>query len=254
MFYLVGIGLQAEHISLEAQKTVKKCRKVFLDSYTNYFPSQQIKETEKLLKKKVTVLNRRQIEEGFTETLEEARKKNIAVLVPGNPLTATTHVQLLIEAKKLGVPFCFVPGISITDFLGWTGLDAYRFGRITTIVAPKENFSPESFFDVIQKNISANCHTLCLLEFDAEKNFALDIPTAIRLLESIGEKRGTPIIKDSVLVGMYGIAGKKQKIVSGKAGELKGIRSSVFPQSLVVCSELNEKEKEAIGALAGNGA
>jgi len=249
MFYLVSLGLKAEHLTVEAVKTIKKCRKVFFDSYTNYSTEEQLRELEKALKKKIIVLNRKDIEENFKPVLRDSKKQNIALLVLGNALTATTHVQLLLEAKRLGVKFSFIPGISITDFLGKAGLDAYRFGRITTIVAPKQNYSPESFYDVIEKNFFSNHHSLCLLEFDAEKNLVLGIPEAIKILEEIEKKRNSGIIKNSLLIGLYAIASKKEKIIPANAEKLKKLRQGIFPQCLIVCAKLTEKEREAVSEL-----
>ncbi len=250
MFYLVGIGQKPEHLTPEAMAAVKKCKKVFFDSYTNFMEKRMLKEFEKKLRKKIIVLDRKKIEEEFKPVILQAKKQNICLLVPGNPLTATTHVQLLIEAKNLNSHFSFVPGISITDYLPSTGLDSYRFGRITTIVAPKKNFAPESFFDAIEKNLSLNLHTLCLLEIDAEKNYFMAIPEAINILEKIAEKKQSNAIQGALLVGLYGVGGKRQKTVAGKASGLKKNTLRIFPQSLVVCARLNEKEREALELLA----
>ena len=250
MFFLIGIGLKAEHLTLEALATAKKCSKVFLESYTSQWPSWKASELEKLIGKQVTVLGRKHIEEHFTGTLEEAKSRDIALLVPGNPLTATTHVQLLLDAKNAGVAFSFVPGISITDFLGSTGLDAYRFGRIVTIVAPKENYEPESFYGMIEANKKLNVHTLCLLEFDAENGFFMRVQDAVKILEAIEAKKKKSVVKNSLLVGLYGVGGEEQKILAGNAIALKEHVSNAVPQSLIVCAELNEKEKEAVRELA----
>jgi diphthine synthase len=249
MFFLVGVGLGAKHLTAEAIDAVRQCEKVFLESYTNLLPEKDIAELEKIFGKRISVVGRKQVEENFSKTLSEAKGKNIALLVSGNPLTATTHIQLLIDAKRMGIKFSFVPGISIVNFLGFSGLDAYRFGRTTTIVAPKQNFSPESFFDVIQANQRLDYHTLCLFDYDAENNFYLNIAKAIEILENIDAKRKASIIRKSFLVGFCGVGGEKQRIVFGKASGLKKLELGVFPQCLVVCAKLNEKEEEALRVL-----
>jgi len=54
--------------------------------------------------------------------------KNIALLIIGNALTATTHTQILLEAKKLEIPFKVLLGVSVFDGALKSFLSPYNFG------------------------------------------------------------------------------------------------------------------------------
>lgn len=191
------------------------------------------------------------MEEGFSLLQKEAREKNIALLVFGNALTATTHVQLLLDAKQHGVQCKIIQGISVQNCLPETGLDAYKFGRIVTIVKPRENFAPESFFEQIEQNYSAGLHSLCLLDIESEKNYFMTASEALQILEKIAHKRNSKMLEEAQLVGLYALGAEKQKIKPGTLKELKLSSYAGFPQSLIVCGKLNEKEKEALVKLNG---
>lgn len=253
MFYLIGIGLKPLHLTLEAKEAIGKCGRVFLDTYTSKYSEGSLKELRGLVGKEIIELDRKAVEEGFHLLLREAKKssENIALLVFGNPLSATTHVQLLLDAKRLAVQAKVIAGISIYNFLGATGLDQYRFGRTCTIVAPQENYAPESFYDLIERNFENNLHTLCLLEFDAEHKRMMTVGEALAILQKIEKKRGKGILQKATLVGLFALGSSKEMVKV--ADLLKLLRSSyaLQPQSLVIAAPLTEKEKEAMEALHG---
>ena len=67
------------------------------------------------------------------EILELAKKSVVALLVVGDPLQATTHVDLQLQAIEAGVNCSVIHGVSITGLVtGAVGLSNYRFGRQTT--------------------------------------------------------------------------------------------------------------------------
>lgn len=253
MFYLIGIGLNPKQITLEAKQAIGACSKVFFERYTSCYSEGGIEELEGLCGKKFVELKREGVEQGFGLILKEAGQEDIALLVFGNPLNATTHVQLLLDAKKIGVKSKVLVGVSVFDLLGKSGLDVYKFGRVCTIVAPKENFAPESFFEVIEGNSRAGLHSLCLLDIDAEAGAMMSVSEALVLLEKIAKKRKSKILEDAVLVGLYGLGSAKEMVKAGKLQELKRSSYGAFPQSLVIAGKLNEKELEALRELAGLG-
>ncbi|MCD6434588.1 MAG: diphthine synthase [Candidatus Diapherotrites archaeon] len=253
MFYLIGTGLKPKHISLEALEAIKKCDKVYMESYTSGFSESNIEELEKLIGKKIILLTRSEVEgQKAIKIIEDSKKKDIALLVIGNPLSATTHVQLLIEAKKQNAKTKVIAGISIFNFIGKTGLSEYRFGRVASIVFHSKVYRPESFYDIIAENKKACMHTLCLLDIIEMKNRIrmMNVKEAIEILEKIEAKRKTKVIKNSLLCAVSKAGSKKERIVFGRAAKLKRAKIE-SPACLIVCAELNEKEKEAIGVLHG---
>jgi diphthine synthase len=251
MFYLIGIGLNPKQITLEAKSAIESCSKVFFERYTSYYSEGEISELEDVCGKKFVELKREGVEQGFNLILKEAGQDDVALLVFGNPLNATTHVQLLLDAKAQGIKSKVLVGVSVFDLLGKTGIDVYKFGRVATIVAPKKNFAPESFFDIIEDNSKGGLHSLCLLDIDAEADAMLSVSEALVLLEKIAKKRDSKILEDAVLVGLYGLGSAKEMIKAGKLQELKRSSYGAFPQSLVIAGKLNEKELEGLKELAG---
>lgn len=253
MFYLIGVGLKPGHLTPEAKEAVSSCGKVFLENYTSCYSQGSVQDLKSLLGRDIAELDRKGVEEGFEQILKESKSsgESIALLVFGNALSATTHVQLLLDAKELGLKCRVVPGISIYDYLGSVGLDQYRFGRTCTVVAPKENYSPESFYDVVEANYSAGLHTLCLLDIDKENDRMMPVSEALDILFKIEKKRGKSILGEATLVGLYGLGSDRQAVKSGSLNVLKRSNFGLFPQSLIVASELTGKEKEALEGLNG---
>lgn len=253
MFYLVGLGLNEKQATLECIEALKSCDKVLIETYTNLIPESSIMALEGKIGKKISRLKRMQVEDESRLMLEGTRSNNIALCVPGNPLIATTHVQLLLEAKKLGVKFKVIQGISVQNYLPLSGLDAYKFGRIVTIVAEDKShaYAPESFYDFIEKNKSLGLHTLCLLDIRSEEKEYMTVCEALKLLEKIEEKHGKRIIAESVLLGIAGLGSENALIRAGSLEEMKNFPELPLPQCLVVCGQLSEKEREALKALSG---
>lgn len=249
MLYLIGIGLKPKHLTLEAVEALKECKSVFLEAYTSKYSEGTVKALERTIEKSVMKLKREQIEENSRMLLVQGKKENIAVLVYGNPFTATTHIQLLLDAKKQGIRYKVIPSVSIINFLGKTGLDEYRFGRITTIVFPGEKYCPESFYDVIEKNKQLGLHTLCLLDIRAEEGRMMSVADALAIIEKIEKKSGKKLVKESRLVALCGAGSEEEIIKIASFNELKRSSYNCFPQSLIVCGDLNEKEKEVMREL-----
>ncbi len=99
MLYLIGLGLDVKGISLQGLEATKKCKKIYLENYTVDFPY-SLKELEKSIERKIIPSDRNFVENGIEDLVKEAKKENVALLVYGSPLTATTHMSLIQEAKE----------------------------------------------------------------------------------------------------------------------------------------------------------
>ena len=102
--------------------------------------------------------------------------------------------------------------------------------------------------DIILENKKIGLHTLCLLDIKAVSGKLMEVSEAIEILEKIEKKRGKSAVKDSMLVAMVNAGAKNEKIVFGNIAKLKKANVGV-PASLIVCAELNDKEKEALEKL-----
>ncbi len=251
MLYLVGTGLSQKHLTKEAVSALKSCEKIYFDNFTSQLPEGYISSLSSECNKEIISLGRKEIEEGFVKNHVVNCNGNVALVVPGNPLNATTHVQLAIDCKTLNIPVKIVPGISVFEYVAFTGLDRYKFGRTSTIVFHEEDYEPESFYDIILKNKSLGLHTLCLLDIRKEESRLMSIRQAISLLELIEERREKNVVADSIIVGLSALGTEKEQVFAGTMEKVKNFSFSSFPQSLIICGNLNEKEIEGLRALAG---
>ena len=246
MLYIIGLGLKPKDISIEGIDVLKNCEKIFLESYTSQYANGTPRELEVLIGKNLIELNRKQVEEEFKKEIEEAKTKNIALCIYGNPLNATTHLQVILDAKKLGVETKLIAGLSIFEYVAFTGLERYKFGKTTSIVFHEDGYEPESFYDAILENKSIGLHTLCLLDIKMNQNRMMSIRQGLSLLEMIEEKREKNILNESIIIGIAGMGSENQQIKAGTLEQIKEFNFSIFPQSLIVCGKLNEKEIEAL--------
>ncbi|MBI2043829.1 diphthine synthase [Candidatus Pacearchaeota archaeon] len=170
MLYLIGLGLNEKGFSFETYDILKKCGKIYLEEYTIEFPYKK-----ELLEK----------------AINNSKKEEIAILVYGSPLTATTHISLLLELKKNKVEYQVIHNASIVDAIAETGLQTYKFGKITSMPTWQKGFKPESFIETIRENQSINAHSLILVDI------GLEFGRALEQLETAGKDK---IMMDKIIV------------------------------------------------------
>jgi len=136
----IGLGLNDEKdISIKGLEVIKKCDIVYLETYTSILQC-SIKELEKFYGKKIIPANRDLVEKKAEETiLKDSKEKEVAFLVIGDAMCATTHTDLLLRAKKSGIKVKINNNASIITAIGITGLEVYKFGKITSIPFENEN-------------------------------------------------------------------------------------------------------------------
>jgi diphthine methyl ester synthase len=76
---------------------------------------------------------------------------------------ATTHTDLVVRAKKMGVEVKVIHNASVMNAIGVCGLQLYQYGETISIPFFTENWRPDSFYKRIQNNRQLGLHTLCLL-------------------------------------------------------------------------------------------
>ncbi len=239
MFYLIGIGLGNEKdITVKGLEIVKSCDKVFLDVYTSKLADFYIERLKKFYGRDVIEANREMIEtECEFKMLKLAKEKNVALLVVGSPLSATTHIDILQRARKLGVQTKVVDNASIVSAVGITGLSIYKFGRIVTL--PKQNEGVKSPYAMMLKNKQLGMHTLVLLDVqNMEKG--LDLMSAREGLDYL-IKNG--LKKNEMVVACGGLGSDDAEICYGKASE---VTISKYPQCILIPGELHFMEKEVL--------
>src|SRR3989475_11476760 len=161
----IGLGLDDEKgITLRGLDEARSADVVFAEGYTSALPGGSLDAVEKLIDRKIRRLTRQEVEDGQV-LLAAAATGVVAFLVPGDPMTATTHIDLRLRAAAALLRTRIVPGVSIlTSAAGALGLQAYKFGRTTTIPFPAIGFGPTSPLEAILENRRAGLHSLVLLD------------------------------------------------------------------------------------------
>jgi diphthine synthase len=250
----VGLGLHNEMgISLRGLEEMKTADNVFIELYTNLMPDFSKENLEKISGKELQIVSREDLEERSGELiLEMAETGKIVLLVPGDPLVATTHVALRIHAEKLGIKTRVVHGASILSaVIGLSGLHNYKFGKSVTIPLPSENPS-ETPYEVVAQNKRLGLHTLCLLDVKVEEDHYMEIHEGLELLLKVEEKRKEKIVLMNTFVVGIARAGSNNPTV--KAGFLKDLLKYDFgdpPHSIIFPGKLHFMEAEALIVLAG---
>ena len=155
MLYIIGLGLNKDGISKYGLEIVKRCKKIYLENYTVDFPYSQ-GELQEVLGKKIISADREFVES--LRIVDEAQKKDVALLVYGSPLTATTHISIIQEAKSSGVKYKIIYSASILDAIAETGLQIYKFGKITSMPKWTKSYKPTSFMEIVKENQSIKAH------------------------------------------------------------------------------------------------
>jgi diphthine synthase len=248
----IGLGLFDEKdITVKGLEAARAADAVFAEFYTSSLRGTTVETLRLMVGKPIHVLDRNDLEQG-SEVLEAARHGSVALLVPGDPMAATTHVDLRMRAHAAGIPTRIVHGPSIVSAAaGLLGLQSYKFGRATTVPFTDEKFRPASPLEVIAENRARGLHTLVLLDLKEGGGF-LTAPEAIRYLLDVAKEKGSQAFTEDTLVCVLGQTGSDSpRIVAGRAGDLQ--KRDVGPplHAIVIPGELHFMEKEALIAFAG---
>jgi diphthine synthase len=258
VLYIVGAGISLEYLTGRALELLRKADKVYLDIYTSIAPGLAREAVERLTPGKVVEAPRRLLEDEASRIIEEARALNVVVLVPGDPLHATTHVALILEARRRGVAAEAVPGVSgLQAVIDATGLQVYKFCRPITLVYPEEGYKPFSVVETVWQNMERGLHSLILLDLRLDEDKVMTIPEAVEILlgleeEFAAEEGVEPRIRDSVMVGVARAGLPDAACIAGSPAEVAGAEYPPPPHSLVVPSpRLHPLEAEALRLLCG---
>jgi diphthine synthase len=250
----IGLGLHDEKgISLRGLEEAKAADNVFIELYTSFMPNFSTKLFERISGQKVFTVSRKELEEENGEAIIKAAKSGkVVLLVPGDPLIATTHIALRVQAEKLGIITRIVHGASILSaVMGLSGLHNYKFGKSVTIPFPDETPS-QTPYEVIAQNKKLGLHTLCLLDIKAEEKRYLSIRESLELLLKIEEKKKKGIITvDSLVVGIARAGSDNPMVKADSVKKLLDYDFGESPYSIIFPGKLHFMEAEALIVLAG---
>ena len=239
MLNIVGLGLSLKDISVKGIEAINKSGEVYIESYTS-LSDYTIQELEEFLKTKIKVIHRSEVEE---EKPFFQKDKEITLLIYGDPLSATTHTEILQEAKKQNIQTNIIQAPSIFTAIARTGLQLYKFGKTASIPFWTENHKPESFFDLLEQNQSIGAHTLFLLDLNPKENKFHSIKDALKIIQEISKKRNFKLTKAIACARL----GLDSEII--KYDSIKNLQNQDFgnsPYCIIIPGELNFSEEDFI--------
>ena len=247
MLSFVGLGLYDEKdITVKGLEAIRDADVVFAEFYTSPLGGKTVEKMEAMYGRRITVLERGDIEENAEQViLKRAKDQNVVLLCGGDAMIATTHIDLRLRAIDKGIETRIVHAPSISSAAaGLCGLQSYKFGKSVTISPPYKSVISEVPYDTISGNKERGLHTLLYLDI------SMRIRDAVGLLDAVERKRKGVMLKEAILVGIAR-AGADMPVV--KADYLESLKNYAFgepPHVLVVPGALHFLEKEALVKLA----
>ena len=263
VLFLVGLGLGDEKdVTVRGLEAIKSCDKIFLEHYTSILGADKDK-LEAFYGKSIVIADRHMVESEAEQIYEPAKEGNVALLVVGDPVCATTHTDMMIRAKEFGCKVQVIHNASIMGAAGSSGLQLYSFGQTVSICFFDGNWRPTSFYPKVQYNRKGGMHTLCLLDikvkepdFDAMmKGRTAFLPPRfmtvntcceqlIEAEELVAEKSYDP--KTTLCVGLARLGQETQQIVAGTMEELLEVDFGAPLHSFIICGHCHELELEVL--------
>jgi diphthine synthase len=251
MLVFIGLGLHGEGISLQGLREAQKADIVYAELYTSSMPGLSLKWLEQKIDKPIQVVDRETVEQHPDEILGAAKTRRVALLVPGDPMVATTHVDLRLRAARAGIQTKIVHAASIASAAaGLAGLQSYKFGRSATVPFP-DNPS-QTPYEVLAENMGRGLHTLLLLDIRAEQKRAMTANEAMKIMLDLEAKLHKNAFTPSTLAVVVARAGSDDVIVRADlVGRLRELDFGPPPHVLIVPGKLHFVEAEALEVFAG---
>jgi len=228
MIKLIGLGLDDGEITQKGLEAIKSADKVFAEFYTNT-ETIKLDKLEEKTGSEIQKLSRKEVEQE-DKIIKKAKDSDVAFLVSGDALTATTHYDIKHRAEKQEIETEVVHAPSIFTSIAETGLNVYKFGR--TVTLPKKG-KPRSIIEYIEKNDEVSLHSLILLDINLEADEA-----AGKILDMKPEfaDREAVVLERANLENQEISVMKLEKVANSEFGEP--------PHSLILTGEKSYKEEE----------
>lgn len=252
----VGLGLAPEDLTDRGRKAIASADELVAEFYTSRLMGEAPEALGRRLGRPVRQLARSEVEGESRTILEAARRRTVAFLCAGDPMTATTHSELRFRAQKAGISVEIVHGVSIqTVAAGAAGLQSYKFDRTTTLARARGAWRPESPLEVIEDNLRGGLHTLVLLDPGDEAAEFLGVSEAARLLIEMAKGRPTSAVTPGTLaVGLARLGHTSAAIRVGPLSDLAEHDLGGPLHCLIVPGRLHFAEEEALSQLRQSGA
>ncbi|CAK9090904.1 Diphthine methyl ester synthase (Diphthamide biosynthesis methyltransferase) [Durusdinium trenchii] len=262
--YIIGLGLGDEKdITVNGLDAVRKCDKVFLEHYTSIL-GVDVDKLEAFYGKEVTLADRDLVESGSEAILADAKDRDVALLIVGDPFGATTHTDMYLRAVQEGIEVRVMHNASIMNAVGSCGLQLYNYGQTVSIPLFQGNWKPDSFYDKIASNMKDNLHTLCLLDIKVKEpniemletrgKLVYDPPRYMTVKEACEQllyieeevRHSGVLSRETLCVGVARIGQADQKIVSGTLNDMLEVDMGPPLHSLVLCGAVHPLEEDML--------
>jgi len=251
----IGLGLHDElGLSLRGRAEARSCDSIFMELYTNMMPDLKAENLQQIIGKPVRLLSRSDVEEHAEDIIISVAKiGKVGFLVAGDPMVATTHVDLRLRAQKAGIQTRIIHAASVlTAAAGVTGLQSYKFGRTVTVPISRIGEFPESVVNAIETNLDAGLHSLVLLEIDVENQRHVTITEALVEIVSLSSSKPEGRIRrETLVVGLARLESPDMVVQAGSVSELILRDFGEPPLSLIFPSHLHFVEAEALQVFCG---
>lgn len=285
MLYIIGLGLADERdITVKGLDAVRRCSKVYLESYTSILGVDK-RKLEEFYECDVIIADREMVESSAEVILDDAIEGDVAFLVVGDPFayvhfsflccftdcrSATTHTDLLLRAAgEKNIQVKSIHNASVMNAIGACGLQLYQFGQTVSIPFFTKIWRPDSFYSKIQVNTNAGFHTLCLLDIkvkeQSEENMLLGRPIfepprfmtvnqALEQLLEVERKYGQKICtEETQCIGVARLGADDQMIIHGTVSSLMQVDFGAPLHCLVIVGKTHVMEDEFLQRLSISG-
>ncbi len=251
MLVFIGLGLNDDGISLRGLREAKNADTVYMELYTSPIPKFDRNKLEREIGKPIQLVDRKKVEMSPHEILNRAKTQKVAFLVPGDPMIATTHVDLRLRAAKSNIKTKLIHAASIVSAAaGAAGLQSYKFGPSATI--PFSDNPSVRPYEVLEENLSRGLHTLLLLDIRAEEKRMMSANEGMKVMLALERRVGKNIFTPNTLGVVVARAGACDSLVM--ANRIEKLLEADFgppPHALIIPGKLHFMESEALKILAG---
>ncbi len=249
----IGLGLYDEKdISVKGLEAARNADKVYSEFYTSDLAGSTLEDVEKQIGCGVKRLSREEVENEALP-LKDALDKKVAFLTAGDPMAATTHVDLRLRAEKEGVTTSMIHSSSIFSAVpSLLGVQHYKFGRTVTLPYPKEDRDyPVSPYKNISENKERGLHTLVLLDINSEDGEYMDVNEGVEALMALEKRSKADVItEDTLLAGLARVGSSDPDIKAGGPKELLKHDFGPGLHCMVVFGSLHFMEIDSLVQLA----
>ncbi|KAK0547145.1 diphthine synthase [Tilletia horrida] len=241
VLFVIGLGLADEQdVTLRGLKAMQGSERVYLEAYTSIFMADgAVDRLQTLIGKEVRLAHRETVELEADDILELASSSDVSFCVVGDPLSATTHTDLILRAKHRSPPIAVkvIHNASIMTALASSGLAAYNFGQTISVPFWTEAWKPDSWLERVGENVKVGLHTLCLGDIKVREQSEEDmargvqryqkprymlIPQLISQLTTADNEHGTAYIPAdrTLAIALCRMGAEDELVVSGTLSEL----------------------------------